>query len=215
MINFNGTKPSIATESTTTNSNPKTTNNEQTTAANKTSQTSNTSTSKNSTPEPDDNMANALLNTAKKYSNANEKDHSQEKFCINKGCHSDNYGEWCTDYVTYVVKEAYKKSNKKLPDGFGTHDVQEMKNWAQNSNEKSVKFISTKNQKKKAEYLKQNIKPGDIFIMNENGASHTGFVTSINSDGSFNTIEGNRDDRVKNYRYSPDFSQLSGFIRLT
>ena len=54
------------------------------------------------------------------------------------------------------------------------------------------------------------------MIINENGASHTGFVTDIDKDsGVIKTIEGNRDDMVKEYSYSPNYPDLSGFIRLT
>ena len=53
------------------------------------------------------------------------------------------------------------------------------------------------------------------MIINENGASHTGFVTSVDKkSGVIKTIEGNRDDMVKEYSYSPNYPDLSGFIRL-
>ena len=155
-----------------------------------------------------------FLKTAEKYRNVNEEDGSQIKFCVNEGCFPGNYGEWCTDFVSYVVKESYRNQNRPIPQRFGTHDVEELKLWAQSHNS-DAKFLRTSNIAKKGEFIKQNIKPGDIFILNENGASHTGFVSRVNDDGSFITIEGNRDDMVKSYTYSPDFDQLSGFIRLT
>lgn len=154
-----------------------------------------------------------FLNTANKYSNCKETDNSHLKFCVNEACvYEDPYNEeWCTDFVTYVVKESYKNKGLTAPAGFGEHDVRRMKIWAIHNN----KFIHTANKSQKGKFIAENIKPGDIFILNENGASHTGFVTKVNSDGSFSTIEGNRNDKVGSTTYSPDFNQLSGFIRLS
>ena len=155
-----------------------------------------------------------FVNTARKYSACNEFDDSQKKFCVNSTCKMEDPldQEWCTDFVTYVVKETYRKQGKPIPAGFGNHDVQTLKNWAISNN----CFIRTSNQPKKASFISENIKPGDIMIINENGASHTGFVTKIDKNtGVIHTIEGNRDDRVKEYSYSSNYADLSGFIRLT
>ena len=62
--------------------------------------------------------------------------------------------------------------------------------------------------------MKHSIKKGDIVILNENGASHCGFVTEVNRDGSFKTIEGNRYDKVAEGTYGGNDPELSGFIRL-
>ena len=152
-----------------------------------------------------------FLKVANKYTNCKESDNSHLRFCTNIGCNQNNRGEWCTDFVSYIVKESYANKGRSVPSGFGTHDVGQLKNWAIEHN----MFISTSNRGQKAKYIKDNIKPGDIFILNENGASHTGFVSQVHQDGSFSTIEGNRDDKVSRYRYSPDFNQLSGFIRMS
>ena len=64
-------------------------------------------------------------------------------------------------------------------------------------------------------FIAENIKPGDIFILNEKGDSHTGFVTSVDSSGGFYTTEGNRDDKVTTHYYNPNYKGLSGFIQLT
>ena len=153
-----------------------------------------------------------FVNVAQKYSNCSEKDGSHLKFCINPTCMYEDpkNEEWCTDFVTYVVKEAYQNQGKTAPEGFGTHDVKTMKNWAINNG----CFIRTTNKSKKAQFIAEIIKPGDIMIINENGASHTGFVMKVDSDGIIHTIEGNRDDKVKEYQYSPNYPDLSGFIRL-
>jgi len=171
--------------------------------------------SKPANPQINDNnnLGNEFIKVARKYSNCAETDGSHLKFCINPTCQYEdpNNEEWCTDFVTYVVKEAYKNQGKTPPEGFGNHDVMSLKNWAIFNKH----FIRTNNQPKKAEFIAQNIKPGDIMIINENNYSHTGFVTKIDSNGVIHTIEGNRDDRVKEHSYSPDYPNLSGFIRLT
>jgi hypothetical protein len=57
------------------------------------------------------------------------------------------------------------------------------------------------------------------LILRENGASHTGFVSKINKDGSFDTIEGNvttnGDDKVVKGHYSPSYKDISGFVQLS
>ena len=159
-------------------------------------------------------ISSEFVKTAKKYSDCSEFDGSHRKFCVNSTCKSEDPldKEWCTDFVTYVVKESYRKQGKIIPSGFGNHDVRTLKNWAINNGY----FIRTSDKAKKGTFIAENIKPGDIIILNENDASHTGFVTEIDKDtGVIHTIEGNRDERVKEHSYSPDYSDLSGFIRLT
>ena len=158
-------------------------------------------------------LGNEFVSTANKYKSCSEKNGSHRKFCVNSTCKSEDPfdQEWCTDFVTYVVKEAYEKQGKTVPAGFGHHDVSTLKNWAISNN----CFIRTSNKSQKGTYIANNIKPGDIMIINENGASHTGFVKEIDkSSGVIKTIEGNRDDMVKEYSYSPNYPYLSGFIRL-
>lgn len=160
------------------------------------------------------NIGTEFVKTARKYSACNEFDGTHKKFCVNTTCKLEDPldQEWCTDFVTYVVKETYRKQGKPIPAGFGNHDVETLKNWAIRNN----CFIRTSNKPKKAAFISENIKPGDIMIINENEASHTGFVTKIDKNtGVIHTIEGNRDDRVKEYSYSPNYADLSGFIRLT
>ena len=165
------------------------------------------------TPFEQKDLGKSFVQIARKYSNCTEENGTHHKFCVNPTCkEEDPYDqEWCTDFVTYVVKEAYKKSGKPHPYGFGNHDVETLKNWAIEND----MFIKTANKFHKASYIAKNIKPGDIFIMNEDGSSHTGFVTKVDkTTGVIYTIEGNRDDRVKEYSYSPDNPELTGFIRL-
>ena len=155
-----------------------------------------------------------FVNVARKYENCSELNGTHHKFCVNPTCKTEDPfdQEWCTDYVTYVVKEAYRNKGKTPPAGFGNHDVETLKNWAISNNY----FIRTSDKPAKGSYIAKNIKAGDIMIINENGASHTGFVTKIDKNtGVIHTIEGNRDDMVKEFKYSPNYSDLSGFIRLT
>ena len=154
-----------------------------------------------------------FVSVARKYSDCAEYDNSHLKFCNNPTCKIEDplNEEWCTDFVTYVVKEAYKNKGKYPPAGFGNHDVRTMKNWAINNGY----FIRTTNKPRKGEFISKNIRTGDIMVINENNFSHTGIVTKVDSDGVIHTIEGNRDDRVKEYHYSPNYPNLSGFIRLT
>ena len=158
-------------------------------------------------------LASSIIDTAEKYSYCKEENGSHHKFCINPTCEKDDpYDqEWCTDFVTYVAKEAYQKNGLRAPSGIGHHDVDELREWAI----RKGMFIRTSNKPEKASYIAKNIKPGDIFIMTENGASHTGFVTKVDKKtGDIYTIEGNRDDMVKKYKYNPNNQDLSGFIRL-
>ncbi len=158
-------------------------------------------------------LRNEFIDVANSYSNCSEANGTHHKFCINPTCKIDdpNDKEWCTDFVSYVVKEAYRKNGKSLPRGFvGFHDVETMKNWAINND----MFIRTSNQPRKAEYIAKNIKRGDIIVINEHNASHIGFVTGVDDDGVIHTIEGNREDRVKGFAYTPNYNKISGFIRM-
>lgn len=162
----------------------------------------------------------ALADNAQKYMGTSEANNGHMKFVINSECramdpHSE---EWCTDFVTYVTKETYRKQGLNAPSWFGSHDVATLKRQAIFNN----KFIDTTKQVDKGKFISQNIKSGDIVILNQLGASHTGFVTKVNSDGSFETVEGNVGDpggrgngMVVQNRYLAGEKDLSGFIRLT
>lgn len=60
-----------------------------------------------------------------------------------------------------------------------------------------------------------NVQPGDVMIQQSNGASHTGIVTKVYSDGSFDTIEGNTSDQCLARHYSANDAKLSGFVKIT
>ena len=147
-----------------------------------------------------------IVKNFEKYLGYNENDGSFRKFSNSK--------EWCADFVTYVVKETYEQSGKPVPKNFGNHRCEILKQWAINNN----CFINIAGLTNKAEAIKTRVKVGDILILRENNASHTGVVTKINTDGSFETIEGNvkenNNDVVTRNRYNADNKDISGFIRL-
>lgn len=113
---------------------------------------------------------------------------------------------WCADFVTYVTKKTY---GNNLPKDFGSSSVYYLRDWGINNN--CYKQMPSSN---KADFIAQNIKPGDIMIEKQNGKSHTGIVTKVNSDGSFETVEGNASNKVKAKRYEATSDTLSGFISL-
>ena len=153
-------------------------------------------------------FAKSIADNAENYIGYNEKDGTFRKFSTSP--------EWCADFVTYVVKESYAKQGKTVPSGFGSWRCENLKQWAIKNN----KFLQTARQNNKAQIIAQNVKPGDILILRENGASHTGIVKSVNSKtGEFTTIEGNLKtasgiDCVERNNYSPYDNEISGFIQL-
>ena len=148
----------------------------------------------------------ALVSNVEKYLGCIEGDKTYEKFSSSP--------EWCADFVSYVVKETYKEKGLPIPEGFGSHRVEEIKQWSIKNNN----FLSTVGKENKAQFIAQNIKPGNLMILRENDASHIGIVTKVNKDGSFETIEGNVSyngvDSVVRERYGANYADLSGFVRL-
>ena len=104
------------------------------------------------------------------------------------GCQFDD-GAWCADFVTYVTKQVY--GNDETPFDFAnscsnTAYCPTIENWA------SEKGILTSDS--------SQVQPGDFILYTRNGrAGHIGIVTSVNADGSVNTIEGNTSDDAGNY----------------
>ncbi len=169
-------------------------------------------TEKTTTPSYGDATLGAkFLNNANKYMGINEADGSWRKI--------SNHPEWCADFVYHVVDETYKQQGKPVPDGLQkelppnrlNHRVEDLKQWAIANGT----FFETANKANKGKLIAQNVKEGDILILREDGASHTGFVTKVNEDGSFKTIEGNRNDKVCTATYSPNYHEISGFVQLT
>ena len=151
-----------------------------------------------------------MVKNALKYRGLNEADGSWRQISNSK--------EWCADFIYHVIDETYKEQGKpvpkglekELPPGKPNHRVEELKQWGIDNG----KFFQTANKKNKGKLIAENVKPGDILILREDGASHTGFVTKVYSDGVFETIEGNRNDKVCRVRYSPNYHEISGFVQL-
>lgn len=145
---------------------------------------------------------------AESYIGYNEADGSYRKFSTSP--------EWCADFVTYVVRESYKEQGKVAPAWFGNWRCETLKQQAISHD----KFLKTAGTSNKAETIKKQVKPGDILILRENGASHTGIVKWVDKEtGRFKTIEGNVTNRkgidcVMTNSYEPNNPEISGFIQL-
>ena len=149
------------------------------------------------------NMGSDIVSTAKQYLGFKESDGSFKLFT--KG---QNHA-WCADFVSHVVKEAYKENGKKAPSGFGSSSVEGLRQWGKNNN----CYLNTSGVSNKSSLIAQNVKPGDVVIF-KNGISHTGIVTKVNPDGSFQTIEGNTSNKVAYRNYSANNGKISGFVQL-
>lgn len=150
-----------------------------------------------------------FTNTAYKYMGFNEADGSSRM--ISKS------GEWCADFIKYVINESYREkglipptSDLRIEPGMPHLRVENIKQWGI----RHGNYLSVANKSNKAQTIAEKVKKGDIIILRENGASHTGFVTKVYADGSFDSIEGNRDDRVKTAHYTASDPSLSGFVQL-
>ena len=118
---------------------------------------------------------------------------------------------WCADFVTYVVSKACEQTGKSL-NGFGSPAVANLRAWGEaNGCYGSIDGMSSS---QKAQWIVNNVKPGDVMIM-QNNSSHTGIVTKVYSDGSFETVERNTSDQCLNRHYSADEARLSGFVLIT
>ena len=118
---------------------------------------------------------------------------------------------WCADFVTYVVSKACEQTGKSV-NGFGSPAVANLRAWGEaNGCYGSIDGMSSS---QKAQWIVNNVKPGDVMIM-QNNSSHTGIVTKVYSDGSFDTVEGNTSDQCLNRHYSADEARLSGFVLIT
>lgn len=118
---------------------------------------------------------------------------------------------WCADFVTSITKRAYEAKGLQVPSGFGSSAVSGLQSWGKS---KGV-YLDTASNSNRASAIASSVKPGDIMIQKRNGASHTGIVTKVYSDGSFDTVEGNSSDAVKKRHYSANSNVLSGFVLMS
>lgn len=119
---------------------------------------------------------------------------------------------WCADFVTTIYKETFAKMGKSVPSGFGSAAVSGLMDWGK----KNGRYANTESMgsQQRAQYIAQNVKPGDILIQKRNGRSHTGIVVKVYPDGSFDTVEGNTSDSVRRRSYKADDKYLSGFVKM-
>lgn len=148
-------------------------------------------------------LGNSIADTAKSYRGYKESDGSYKLFT------NGRKEAWCADFVTYVVKEACRKEGKSVPQGFGSSSVEGLRQWGKNNN----CYLDITNSSNKSTAIANNIKVGDVVIF-KGGISHTGVVTKINPDGSFQTIEGNTSDKVDYRNYAATDSRISGFVQV-
>lgn len=114
---------------------------------------------------------------------------------------------WCADFVTSVTRDTF---GSQLPSSFGSSSVSGLQSWGRSHD----CYLDVTSASDRADYIAQNVKVGDIMIEKRGGKSHTGIVTKVNPDGSFETVEGNCSNKVKTQRYSANSSTLSGFVTL-
>ena len=73
-------------------------------------------------PSATNSLGQEFISVARKYLGCSEYDGSHLKFCNNPTCRIEDPldEEWCTDFVTYVVKEAYQNKGQTPPAGLVT-----------------------------------------------------------------------------------------------
>lgn len=144
----------------------------------------------------------SFVNKAKSYVNKVNSDKEGNRLFSNGKSQA-----WCADFVSFNAKETF---GNRLPSSFKHFSsVSELRDWG-NDNDCYLKVPSSN----RADFIAQNVKVGDIMIEKDGGKSHTGIVTKVNSDGSFETVEGNCGNKVAIQTYKPDSKTLSGFISL-
>ena len=114
---------------------------------------------------------------------------------------------WCADFVSYNIKQTL---GSNLPSSFKHFSsVDSLKNWGVQNN--CYKQVPSGD---KANYIANNVKIGDIMIEKNGSKSHTGIVTKVNSDGSFEVVEGNCGSKVATQKYKANSRTLTGFISM-
>ena len=139
---------------------------------------------------------------------------------------SNNVQEaWCADTVrTFYtnIPGISKDLENEIKD---IHSVSNFRDWGKAKG--LYKETSTMKSADRADYIKNNVKPGDIMIEKRN-KSHTGIVVEVFEKGyidpetklvyppgSFRTVEGNTSNGLAYKIYPPDSPTLSGFIDMS
>ena len=117
-----------------------------------------------------------------------------------KGYSRGKWQAWCADFVSTALKKGGGSP-------FGHQSsVQGILNWGKGN---KGHFMSAGQAGKQPGALRK----GDIAVWKQNGKSHVGLVTGVNKNGTFNTVEGNTSDAVRNRTHSFKNRQLTGFVR--
>ena len=127
--------------------------------------------------------------------------------------------QWCADFASMLAIEVF---GDKLQSGFPDerkHGISTMaiKSWG----EKHNRYLDLPSNGI-ADYIAKNVKAGDIMIVSRGGGKgHTAIVTKVNSDGTFETVDGNSGNAVKNRKRQPKVNQnskgsakLIGFVQM-
>ncbi|MCD7879825.1 MAG: CHAP domain-containing protein, partial [Candidatus Gastranaerophilales bacterium] len=123
------------------------------------------------------------------------------------GCQFDDCA-WCADFVTYCLKQVY---GDDIPGDFtstcsNTAYCPTIESWAKSNGS----YTQDSSQ----------VQPGDLILYGSGVASHIGIVTSVNSDGTVNTIEGNTTNDSGGYgsgyvNAHSNVSNARSFVRLS
>jgi len=117
---------------------------------------------------------------------------------------------WCADFVIYCMRQTL---GRNCPSWFNSPRCYYLKENAK-QNGHYIELPASN----KAEFIANNVKPGDVMIQlqsnSHDSSGHTGIVESVNPDGSFVTIEGNSSDKVQRVTRRPNDVILRGFIRV-
>ena len=125
----------------------------------------------------------AIVDLAKSFIGKNEYDGSADIFWKEQGVNwSSSKMPWCAAFVSYVLKNSGVDFGRAY-----TFSVSGLRQWGESNN----KFISGSCANS------SNVKPGDVVIWKGGYfSSHTGIVTAVYDDGTYDTIEGNSSNKV-------------------
>jgi hypothetical protein len=93
-------------------------------------------------PNKNEKIGKSLVSNASKYLGYSENSGQSKLFSSSP--------EWCADFVTYVVKETYKDMGLALPENFGNHRVEMLKQWGIENG----KYLSLTDKTDKAQTIK-------------------------------------------------------------
>lgn len=125
-----------------------------------------------------------ITDIARSYLGMNEGDGSADIFWQGQGINTTSRNlPWCAAFVSYVLKQ----SGVQFGNGDYTCSVSGLRQWG----EKNGRYIEGSSANA------SNIKPGDVVIWKGGYfSSHTGIVSAVYPDGSYDTIEGNTSNKV-------------------